>query len=126
MDGPRSFYARERAARLVLELAIFWRPGRVQRRVEHRLELRPRLVLPPFILEQLAEEEVRRRARRVVRERLAEMRFGLLPVAAEQAGHLEVPAPERPVGRPVEERAIEPQHRLELLLDRLAVLQPLA
>src|SRR5262249_60493631 len=48
-----------------------------------------------------------------------------LVAAAEESRDLEVPASERAVGGTLHECGIEPQHRLELLLHRLAVLQPL-
>src|SRR5215831_13049935 len=68
---------------------------------------------------------MRRRAVRIVAERRAQMRFGLLVSAAEEPRHFEVPAPERAISGPLLERRIDPQDRLELLPHGLAILQPL-
>src|SRR5262249_61727570 len=48
-----------------------------------------------------------------------------LVAAAKQPRHPEIPATERAIGRALLKRRVEAQHRLELLLDRLAVLQAL-
>ena len=62
---------------------------------------------------------------RVVLERFAQVLFGQPVTAAEPSGHLEVPAPERAIGRSLFECAIQAQHRFERLPDGRAVLHSL-
>ena len=61
---------------------------------------------------------------RVVGERLAQVLLRFLVAAAEQPGHLEIPAAERAIGGALLKRGIELQHGLERFADRLAVFEP--
>src|SRR5688500_20346235 len=100
----------EQRPRLALELAIFRGPVSVERSAEDTLKLGPRLVTAAGIEQRLGEEEVGRRALRVIRQGLTQVRLGLLPAAAEESWDLEVPAPERAVRRPLLKSGVELQH----------------
>ena len=122
----RLFHAGEQRACLVLELAILGRPIPADRRIQDFLELGAGFRLAPFVLEQLAQKEVGRRARWIVGQRLAEVSLGEFSIAAKQPRHAEIPSSERTIGRSFEEGGIETQNGLQLFLDWLAVLQALA
>jgi len=52
--------------------------------------------------------------------------FRFLPAAAEERRHLEIPASERAIGRPLLKAGIDLQDGLERILDIAAVLETLA
>ena len=54
------------------------------------------------------------------------MLFRELFAAAEQPGHFEVPAAQRAIGRALLKRRVEPEHRLELVLDGFSIPEPRA
>ncbi len=97
----------------------------MERGVEDFLQLGARFVLPPFVQQQLREEEMRRGAVRVVLQRRPQVIFSLLAPAAEQPWHPEVPTAQRAVGGAVQERRVEAQHGFQFFFDRLAILQAL-
>ena len=111
---------------LVLELAIFRRPLRVERRVEHLLQLGSRFSRPIIVDQQLGEEEVRGGA--VVACTSATSRrccSASLWLPPEQTRHLEIPASQRAIRRSLLKRGIEAQHGVQLVLDWPAVLDAL-
>src|ERR1700730_4891093 len=75
----------EHPSRFLLELPIFRRPVGLEWRVEHLLQLRVSLVLAAVVKVQLGEKEVGRRAMRAVGERRAQVLFGELVAAADEA-----------------------------------------
>jgi hypothetical protein len=84
----------EQRPRLCLEILILRRPLGIERRVEHLLQLGACVGLSPVIEHHFREKEVRRRAVRVVVQRLAQVSLGERATAAEQPRHLEVPSSE--------------------------------
>ena len=101
----------------LLELAIFRCPYGIQRGIEHSLEFRLGVLGAIHLEERLRQEEMRRRAVRVVLERAAEVLHGALVAAAKQAWHLRIPAPERPIGGALLVARIQAQDGFESLLD---------
>jgi hypothetical protein len=115
----------ERAPGFLFELAILGYPFGIERRIEHLLQLGASFPGSSLVEQQLGEEEVRGGAVRIVGQRLSQVRFGKPAAAAKEPRHLEIPAAERAVGGALLKRRIQAQHRLERVLDRLAVLEPL-
>src|SRR5436190_11347911 len=102
---------------LVLELAIFRRPLRVERCVENLLQLEPCVSRPVVVDEQLGEKEVRGGAVVVVFQRLAQVLLRKLVVAPEETRHFEVPASQRAIRGSLLKRGVEAQHGEQRFLD---------
>src|SRR5262249_36267104 len=122
----RLFEGSQQRLRLLLEVFVFWRPLRIQRRVDRPLQRRARVLLLLLVDQRLAEKEEGCGALLVVGERLAQVFFRFLVAAAEQARHPEVPAAERAISGTLLKGGIDPQDRLQLVLDLAAILQSLA
>ena len=98
---------RQQRSRFLLVFPIFRRPLCVERRVDHRLQLRAGFTGAALVEQQLGEKEMTHGAVRVVFERGAQMLFGERLAAAESHRHFEVQAPEHGSARTVHVRGIE-------------------
>ncbi len=111
----------EARARLPLEVAILRQPVGVWLELQGPFQRRAGFRGPPHLEEGLGQEEQGGDAVRVVGQGAAQVGFRLLEAPTEQPRDLQVPSPERAVGRAVLVGRVDRQHPLERFPDRRPV-----